>query len=307
MGLRIAPRGRHVVVVATLAALTLGLVACGDQSAREVTPAAPPTATAPATPTPPAATPPATTPPATTPPTTTPPPTTPAATPSATARGTAVVQLQDFLVAARTVDTRLHRAAALINAGITPDAVTVRPATVAAVEAADPATAARVVPAGLDRELLRRTMLVYSDPRSRRMAMQPVVWAGDGVVVLPRPGPVDTSPSAAEILDALGNGHAAAARFESDLAALRSLAARRPAFTPGRNTSRAAAEVDVRVAYIDGANGGCASTGGAVFTRLVPLAWGSGGGGRWTGTIGGIGFQAVYRYGGWWRVLLDAC
>jgi hypothetical protein len=166
---------------------------------------------------------------------------------------------------------------------------------------------ARQIPAGLDRELLRRVLLVYSDLSSRRMAMSPITHAGQGVVVLPRSGPTLTSPSAWEILDALGNGHAAAARFESDYAALRGLAAITPPFARQGDRSRAAAEVDVRVAYVDLANGGCAGTGGEVFTRLQPLQWRSGGGDRWTGTINGVAFQAVYRYGGWWRVSLDAC
>jgi hypothetical protein len=286
-------RWRQVAAAGTLAALALAVVACGDTPAQTVVPAAPrPTVSATETPTPPAIATPST-------------PTTP--TTSSSPRRAAAAQLAGFLTAARTMDTRLHRAARLVNAGITAEAVTVRPETVAAVRAADPARVAREIPAGLDRELLRRVLLVYSDLSSRRMAMSPITYAGQGVVVLPRPGPTPTSPSAEEILLALGNGHAAAARFESDYAALRSLAARKPAFTEPGVRSRAAAEVDVRAAFVDLANGGCAGTGGEVFTELEPLRWRSGGGDRWAGTIRGIGFQAVYRYGGWWRVSLDAC
>jgi hypothetical protein len=287
-------RRRRAVVAGSLAALTLAVMACGDTPAEPVTPAAPePTASTPATPATTQAT------PVTPTPTVTSAPTVP--------RRTAAAQLAGFLAAARTMDTRLHRAAQLINAGISAEAVTVRPATVAAVKAADLGRARREIPAGLDRELLRRVLLVYSDLSSRRMAMDPVTHAGAGVVVLPRPSPAPAGPSAEEFLLALRNGHAAAVRFESDYAALRSLAARAPAFTEPGQRSRAAAEVDIRVAYIDGANGGCASTGGQVFTRLLPLQWQSGGDGRWTGTVNGLGFRAEYRHGGWWRVWLDAC
>jgi hypothetical protein len=294
MRLHSTPRWRRVAVAATLAALTLGFVACGDQPADDVTPAAPPPATAPATTGPPATTPPGT------PPVTT--------TPSApAARRSAAGQLRGFVAAARTVDARLRRAAERINAGVTATTVTVTPATVAAVEAADPAIAGRKLPAGMNRELLRRALLVYSDLRSRRMAMAPVTWVGGGTVVLPRQGAVPSGASAAEILAALRNGHPAAVHFESDLAALQSLAARSRAFTPAENTSRAAAEVDVRIAYIDGANGGCMSTGGQRFVGLVPLTWHTTTNGEWTGTVNGVGFRTVYRYGGWWRVWLDAC
>ena len=281
---------RRQVAAASLLVLALGAAACGDQPAGSGGSSPPqPTPTA-ATPAPTASTPASPTSPVTPP-----------------ARRTAADQLRDFFAAARDADTALHRAARLINEGVTEDAVTVRPATVAAVKAVPLEAVYRAVPAGLDRELLRGVLLVYSDIVSRRMAMGPVTYAGgDAVVVLPRPGRQDTSPSAWEILTGLGDGHAAAARFEGDLAAVRSTAARTPAFTVRSDTSRAAAEVAVRVTHIAAANGGCGGTGGQVFPRLVPMTWKSGSDGHWTGTVDGIGFDATHQ-GDSWRVRIDAC
>lgn len=109
--------------------------------------------------------------------------------------------------------------------------------------------------------------LVYSDLMSRRSAMggfarAHTVTAEDG-----------------DLLDQLGNGHAAAERFAGDLASARSAAAAVPSFTPASPGSRAAAETLLLVDYVNGANAGCDSRGGFVVTQLPPITWRSDGGG----------------------------
>jgi hypothetical protein len=284
-------RPRRLAAVAALVAAALVTAACGNGSGSTVTPEAGGKPAGTGTPVPAA---------------TTPAPATRAPSTGATRR-TATSQLRPFVTAARTADTRLHRAALLINGGISATQITVTPATVKAVKAVWPPDVARRVPAGMDPQLKRATLLVYSDIASRRWAMEPVTYGGAAGLVLPRPGPASASPSADEVLAALRNGHAAADRFEADLAALQALAARTPAFAvPGR-ASRAAAEMAVREAYIDGWNAGCGGTGGKVFTQLAPLTWTGGQPGRYTGAVGPVAFVATLQAGGGWQVSLNAC
>jgi hypothetical protein len=81
-----------------------------------------------------------------------------------------------------------------------------------AVQAAAPGPVAQTIPAGLPRDVLQSVILVYSDLSSRRLAMESFSSAPD----LPYQ-PID-------LLAELANGHAAAERFDDDLAGLRSLA-----------------------------------------------------------------------------------
>jgi hypothetical protein len=282
-------RRARIVTAVLVGAVLAGAGACGDGD-RTTTPESGPTVTPSASSTPGPSTP------------------GPSSTgPSSTARRSAESQLASFFAGARRADTQLHRAAALINAGITADAVRIEPATVRAIEAVRPATLARKIPAGLDDGLLRPALLVYSEIKSRRMAMDPVTAAGDDVLVLPRSGPVDRYPSATDVLLALKNGGPAAVRFEADLANARALARSSPRFTVASPRSRDAAELAARVAYIDGANAGCAGTGGEIFPKLTDVRWTGGVAGRWwSGTVNRVGFRATYT-GSYWAVSLNAC
>lgn len=77
--------------------------------------------------------------------------------------------------------------------------------------------------------------------------------------------------------------------------------------------SREAAEVLVYVSYVNGANGGCDSRGGAVVTQLPTLDWiptgNPAGDGipSWDGHIADIQFSADLNANGTWDVLLNAC
>jgi len=288
---------RPAMVPLLVGTLAIGLGACGDDPAPTATPGSVGSSSAISITASPSPT-----------PTRSAPGAGPTATPSGpTAPRSAQAQLAGFLAGARQADTRLHRAASLINAGITAKAVRVDPATVQAVKRVSPTALARTIPAGTERPLLQALLLVYSEISSRRMAMDPITHAGDGVVVLPRPGPTAASPSAQEILDALKNGTAAQSRFEADLVKVRALARSSARFPVAGPRSRAAAELAVRLLHIDGANGGCGGTGGEVFPRLATLTWKDGVEGHWwSGTVGGVQFRAEYR-GTWWRVHLNAC
>lgn len=177
--------------------------------------------------------------------------------------------LAPFLSAAATMDEQLHAAADAIN-GAGPPWEAVTETVAGTVRAADPALVAATIPAGLPDDLLQAVILVYSDLASRRAAMQSFAYAGTLY---------DTEDA---LLTGLGNGHAAATRFDSDLAAARSLAASTPPVTVAPRDSREAAEVLLLVQYVDKANAGCDSRGGAVVTELPAITWESDSG----GTIG---------------------
>jgi hypothetical protein len=107
----------------------------------------------------------------------------------------------------------------------------------------------------------------HSDLASRRAAMQSFAYAGT---------PFDTDDV---LLAELDNGHAAATRFDSDLAAARSLAGSTPSVTVAPPDSREAAEVLLLVQYVDKSNAGCDSRGGAVVAELPVITWESDNGG----------------------------
>jgi hypothetical protein len=196
---------------------------------------------------------------------------TPAATASSTPAGapaasheTAEGVLARFAAEARKADERLRHAAALINAGIGEDTVRVDQATADAVRAAAPDAAARAVPLGLDHELLQRTLAVYNDLAARHAAMGYFRSA-------PR-----TYPMVGEgelMLECLGRGAPAAARFAADLAALENLARTRPAPAPTTFQPENEAELAVRLSRIDMRNGCADECGAYVYTTLEPLTW----------------------------------
>lgn len=201
--------------------------------------------------------------------------------------------LAPFFSAAATMDDQLHAAADAIN-GAGPPWATVTDGVAGSVRAADPAVVARTVPAGLPDDLLRAVILVYSDLASRRAAMQSFALAGT---------PYETSDA---LLAELGNGHAAATRFDSDLAAAQSLARSAPSVTVAPPDSREAAEVLLLVQYVDGSNAGCDSRGGAVVTELPVITWESDNGGTIGSPPAGIHFEATLGPDGY-QVEILAC
>jgi hypothetical protein len=243
-------------------------------------------------------------------PTTTPATTTSPGTPTTTAPATstspgtanATRALSGFFTAAATLDAQLHDAASAIN-GSGPPWTAVTEAVAKKVRAADLVPVGRAIPAGMPRDLVRSVVLVYSDLASRRYAMADFTYATG---IDPR-----AYPTSDDILRNLRNGHAAAARFESDLAAARSLAAATPPFPVRSTGSRQAAEVAVLVQFVGLANGGCDSRGGHVITTPPPIVWQRvplyPGGPMADGTVAGIRFQAVHQSDGNWRININAC
>jgi len=214
-------------------------------------------------------------------------------------RKSAADQLADFFDAAARMDGDLRDAARRINGGVRRDVIVLEPATVAAVRAIEPHAIVATIPGGMDRELLRQVMLVYSDLVSRRLAMARVVYFASSAP-LPRAG-----SEAQELIECLGNGSPAARRFAGDLAAVRARASHSEPIAVAPRNSRATAEVAVRARYIDLLNGGCDSCGGGVLTRLLPLVWKRQGG--FDGTVGGVPFQATYTAASGWNAQLNAC
>ena len=221
-------------------------------------------------------------------------------TPSVTATGqpaSAADDLASFFAESGRTDLRIRTAATLVNGDVgTEGPIHFRPQTLAAMRAAwAPRALAQTIPAGLTPSLLRPVLLVYSDLVSRAAS-------------------VSNAPNESERdyqLRCLGAGAPAAARFPGDLAALRAAAARAPAVVPAAPDSRAAAEILVRTAYINGYNAGCGGCGGQVFTDLTTIVW------RTQviaadeppvdGTIGGVAFRASYQTGKGWQIVIMAC
>ena len=283
---------RLTVAAATTAVLVAGLAGCGSTIApgtgRTATPPAPATASPTTSPAP------ATTSPA------------PAvSSPAAPPRASAAEQLTGFFAAARLADARLRHAAVLVNGGIGTTSMRFSPAALAAVNALDMAPVAHAIPAGLPAELLRRVLLAYSDLESRTMSL---VRVSESAYY---PGPLPMSgQEGSYIYGCLRNGAPAAARFGGDLASARALAEVTQPMMLAQPDSRAAAELALRIAFIDGANSGCMSCGGAVFTTLTPVIWHPAyvpGAGRSDGTIGGVRFTARYHAARGWQVEIWAC
>jgi hypothetical protein len=210
--------------------------------------------------------------------------------------------LTPFLAAAETLDAQLRAAATAINAG-GPPWTGVSQEMADAVQAAALEPVAETIPPGLPDDLLQSVILVYSDLSSRRHAIESFSSAPD----LPHQ-PID-------LLAEVANGHAAAARFDDDVAALRSRAESTPPVTIGRSDSREAAETLLLVRFVELANGGCDSRGGSVFPELPSLDWISSaapdapdiGVPDWDGHVGGIEFSADLGPDGTWEITIWAC
>jgi hypothetical protein len=163
----------------------------------------------------------------------------------------------------------------------------------------------RAIPAGLPPELLRRTLLVYSDLVSRTLSFRRV----EESQYLEYPLSV-SGREGKDVFGCLGNGAVAAARFADDLAGLRALAQASPPVTKVAPDSRAAAGLALRILSIGKRNGGCKECGGWIATRLAQVIWqprSHPGVGNRDGTIDGIEFTAVYRLGHGWDVETFAC
>ncbi len=222
----------------------------------------------------------------------------------------ALNELAGYLGAAAAVDSRLKAAAVVINGAIGSTHLTVTPAAVAAIAAANPDRAGRAIPAGLDPALLRPAMLVQSDLVSRYYSLHGFENAGHSGSVVPL-----SEQSAKRALECLGNGAQAAHEFPADLAALRAAAAQAPPVTVAAARSRAAAEVAIMLYDIRARNAGCGSCGGARVTSLPVIRWypkrmPTGYHNHPTPVDGKVDiaeFMASYTPGAGWKVLVYAC
>ncbi|TDU88204.1 hypothetical protein EV138_1746 [Kribbella voronezhensis] len=300
------PRGRRHLAVVVAAVVTILIVIGGTALLvlrnHDSAPAGPGTTASPTSTAPSVS--PSTTPPTVTPSTPTPDTTTPSTTPSTPSeRASALRALTPFLTAAAKLDRQLQEAAAAIN-GAGPPWTTITPAVAAKVRAADLKPVARRIPAGLPPSLQQAVVLVYSDLSSRRHAISSFEIVG------PFQPPLSAGETPTQVgLQQIRNGHAAAVRFDGDLAAARSLAAATPSIGKYPASSRKHAEVLLLVRYAELANGGCDTHGGAVLTRLPVIKWLEvpSVGTYWTtnGTINGLEFTA--KFTGSWHIELLAC
>jgi hypothetical protein len=216
---------------------------------------------------------------------------------------TAADSLAEFFAAARADDARIRAAARAVNREIGPTSVHFSRATVDIVEASAPDRTARAIPAGMNAELLRTTMIVYADLATRSSALNPEIDFIDVDKTWPRTGQYVTG-----FLDGLHRGSLTARAYPTDLTAARALAAASPPIMPARPDSRAAAELAVRIAHIEGANS-CDTGNPSVLRYLVPVVWKTTvtPRGRNDGSFGGIVFHATYAAGAGWTVGFDAC
>ena len=192
------------------------------------------------------------------------------------------------------------------NGAIGTEQITVSRATIDAISAADPSAAATKIPAGLPLDVLQGVILVQGDLYSRFYAFR-----GFGMSVT-QPGQTEVVPvsdqRATYMLDCLKNGSAPARSFPMDLAAARAAAAHVPPVPATNPSSRAAADLAIRLQYVELANSGCMNCGGARFTSLkvtwhrIDLA-----GGSWDGDVDTTPFSAHYKAGSGWAVQIDAC
>ena len=127
-----------------------------------------------------------------------------------------------------------------------------------------------------------------------------------------QPGRTEVVPVSDErasyTLDCLKNGTTPARSFAADLAAAREAAALAPPVPATDPSSRAAADLAVRLQYVDLANMGCMNCGGGRFTTLT-VTWHpvDVGGQLWDGDVDTIPFAAHYTAGSGWTAQIDAC
>jgi len=298
---------RSRTIVPMFLALVLVIGACGDDgvllptgattastTATTAATTVAPTATEPPVTQPPETTPPATEPPVTQPPETTPPTTEPPMTqppetvpPTTESAPTALDTLRSFFFAAEDLDDRIRDAAAVFNAGLDSEAVTIDPAVQPVLDALDATPLRYMIPAGLSPELEVAVLAVFADLDSRISAMQ------GGFRSIAHDGNLEWG------LDCLANGGASADRFPADLSRARSLAALEPVPVAAPD-SEVAGVLMVRLEAIQGMNWGCESCGGTQYDTAIPVDWD----GRTV--LGGVEFEATFG-GDYWDIMIHAC
>ena len=130
-----------------------------------------------------------------------------------------------------------------------------------------------------------------------------------------QPGQTEVVPVSDEratyTLDCLKNGSAPARSFATDLAAARAAAVQAPPVPATDPSSHPAADLAVRLRYVELANSGCMNCGGARFTTLKvtwhPIDQRPEGGDLWDGDVDTIPFAASYTAGSGWSVQIAAC
>lgn len=205
--------------------------------------------------------------------------------------------LQAFTDEVRRLDTLLKTTAGMINSDLgAGPTVHFRQATRDAAAGVNPAKLSQAIPAGLDPDLLRAVLVVYSSVAARSAAFRPIV-SGES--------------ARDQILRCLQNGSVAAKTFAADFAALRSLAAASAPIHAAAPASRAAGERALRLAEVALSYACYPGCGGPVFRQLATLVWKKTPPAQGTlasdGTIGGIPFTADYRAGRGWAVMIIAC
>ena len=214
----------------------------------------------------------------------------------AAAASSSAVELDHFVTAARTADSRLRSAAQVVNGSLGRKTIVVTTSTARTVQRTRDAVLAvpATLPAGMPAGLRDAALLVYSDLTSRQGAMS---WAGYPATyrfAVPRTENGYQVVTAWDMVESFGNGHEAAVAFGADLARLQALAGH-TRFVPKPATSPSALDVAVRVEEINGRNYGCASTGGYRATEpavVKPTA-------SRTGTTDGVEYKATVVRGRW--------
>jgi hypothetical protein len=217
----------------------------------------------------------------------------------------AATQLAAFFTAAQHTDSQLTHAAALINGDIAATSMRFTPATIAAVRGIELAPVASALPAGLPTEMLREVLVVYGDLASRTDALNGVRAYGSSGRKLPI-----GSPEAQSVLGGLHNAAPAAARFDGDLSAARTLAQQTPRVTVAAPDSRAALELALRLQSISLRNSCDEDFGGYAPTSLETIVWQPSTDqhpSHYQGLIGGIRFAADYTIQHAWKINIYAC
>jgi hypothetical protein len=217
----------------------------------------------------------------------------------------AATQLAAFFAAAQHADSQFHHAAALINGDITATSMRFTPATIAAVRGIGLASVAAALPPGLPTEMLREVLVIYGDLASCIDALNAVQMYGSSGRQLPI-----GSSQAQSVLRGLRNGTPAAARFNGDLAAARTLAQHTPRVTVAAPDSRAALELALRLQSISLRNSCDEEFGGYAPTSLETIVWQPGTGqhsSHYQGLVGGVRFTADYTVQHGWTINIHAC
>jgi hypothetical protein len=208
--------------------------------------------------------------------------------------------LAPFFDAVVETDRLLQVAADAVNGGIGTDTVNIDQAARDAVFAASTTPVLDAIPTGMPSDLEQAVLLVYSGLVSRSYSLADPDCLRD--VPYPRS---ELNPHC------FSAGHAAAARFDADLAAARSPAESTPPLVAPAPDSRSVAELKIREDVILERNGGCAGSGGYVATEPIEIVWEpeviSEQTPPWDGRADGIPFRATYAPATGWRIEFNAC